>query len=364
MALFRLHGGNRVNTFTCSQCHQTVFFENVRCENCGSALGFVPEKRAMAAFETNDQGPWRVIGEANTESHRPCRNYRVENVCNWMLPADSPDEYCASCRLTEIIPSLNKPESKHLWYRLEQAKRRLIYSLQGLQLPLYSRSEDSEYGLAFQFLEDTPGEDRVVTGHDHGLITLNVAEADDARREKMRKSMHEPYRTLLGHFRHEIGHYYWDILVDGSAWLAEFRQLFGDERSDYAEALNRHYNDGAPADWASHFISAYASSHPWEDWAETWAHYLHMMDGLHTAAQWGVDLRPAGAPQTSVTEAYLAKHATDFDALLLQQWLPLTRFLNSLNRSLGQPDAYPFTIASPVVDKLRFIDRVIHQRTA
>jgi len=155
-----------VNTFTCSQCHQTVFFENVRCESCGSALGFVPTKRAMFAFEADDHGPWRVAGQATGESYRPCRNYRVENICNWMLPANSTDEYCASCRLTEIIPTLNKPESKHLWFRLEQAKRRLIYSLQGLQLPLHSRAEDPHYGLAFQFLEDTPGDERIVTGHD------------------------------------------------------------------------------------------------------------------------------------------------------------------------------------------------------
>jgi len=318
----------------------------------------------MFAFEPSELAPWRQLGQSGGASRRPCRNYRVENVCNWMLPPDSPDAFCASCRLTEIIPALNKPESKHLWYRLEQAKRRLIYSLQGLRLPLRSRSEDSEYGLAFRFLEDIPGNESVVTGHERGIITLNVAEADDVRREKTRKSMHEPYRTLLGHFRHEIGHYYWDILIGSSSWLNEYRQLFGDERLDYADALSRHYSEGAPADWASKFISAYASSHPWEDWAETWAHYLHMIDALHTAAQWGVDLRPSSAAGTSVSDAFVARHAADFDTMLLQQWLPLTCFLNSLNRSLGQPDAYPFTIPTPVVDRLRFIDRVIRERPA
>jgi len=350
-----------MNNFACSQCHQTVFFENVRCENCGSALGFAPERRSMFAFEVNDQGPWRVLGVTDEKPRRACRNYHVENVCNWMLPADSSDEYCASCRLTEIIPALNKTENKHLWYRLEQAKRRLIYSLLGLHLPLRNRSEDPEYGLAFQFLEDIPGNEHVITGHERGVITLNVAEADDVRREKTRKSMHEPYRTLLGHFRHEIGHYYWDILIGNSSWLGEYRQLFGDEQHDYAEALSHHYSGGPPPDWASHYISAYASSHPWEDWAETWAHYLHMIEALHTAAQWHVDLRTTNKTGSSTDAAYVARPASDFDALL-EQWLPLTCFLNSLNRSLGQPDAYPFTIPTPVIEKLRFIDRVIRER--
>jgi hypothetical protein len=351
-----------LNTFSCTQCRHPVFFENVTCENCSSALGFVPGERAMMAFEVNAEEPWRVAGRESGKAYRPCRNYRVENVCNWMVPTDSTDEYCASCQLTEIIPALNKPENKNHWYRLEQAKRRLIYSLQGLHLSLRSRKEDPAHGLAFQFLEDIAGTERVMTGHDNGLITLNVAEADDARREKMRTTMHEPYRTLLGHFRHEVGHYYWDILIDGSPWFDEFRKLFGNEQINYADSLSRHYNQGTPTDWANNFISAYASAHPWEDWAETWAHYLHIVDGLDTAAQWGVNLRPNRATGASVNVASLARQADDFDALLVEQWLPLTCFLNCLNRSLGQPDAYPFTIASPVVDKLRFINRVIRGR--
>lgn len=319
----------------------------------------------MWSFKASAEGPWTVLSQKgeSTSAFRPCRNYRVENVCNWMVGEDDANEYCECCRLTEIIPALNKPENKDRWYRLEQAKRRVIYSLQGLKLPLRTRTEDPEKGLAFQFLEDVPGQDRVVTGHDKGLITLNVAEADDARREKMRAAMHEPYRTLLGHLRHEVGHYYWEILINGSSYQDEFRKLFGDERADYSAALKHHYDTGAPADWAENYISAYASSHPWEDWAETWAHYLHVTDGLHTALAWGVDLRPPKAADRKVNAASLAQRIDDFDTKLLHQWLPLTRFLNSLNRSLGHSDAYPFTVATPVLERLRFIDRVVREKS-
>lgn len=351
-----------MKTFRCTHCHQPIYFENVRCENCGSALGFIPNERAMASFEVRDDGPWRVLGRDDGYVYRACRNYRVENVCNWMVRPDDPEELCDCCRLTEIIPALHKPENKQRWYRLEQAKRRLIYSLQGFHLPLVTRAQDPQRGLAFQFLEDTTPNERVLTGHSAGVITLNVAEADDAKREEMRTAMHEPYRTLLGHFRHEVGHYYWDILIADTPWLNEFRRLFGDEQADYGLALQRHYEQGAPAEWDKTFISAYASVHPWEDWAETWAHYLHMTDGLHTAENWGVSLRPKKADTAPVQDVQVRERAADFDTLFFEQWLPLTRFLNSLNRSLGHTDAYPFTVASPVVEKLRFIDRVIRER--
>src|SRR5262249_50270393 len=155
------------------------------------------------------------------------------------------------------------------------AKRRLVYTLLALNLPLVSRQEDRESGLSFEFLADPadPAAPRVMTGHAGGVITVNVAEADDAERERRRLQMNEPYRPLLGAFRHEIGHYYWDRLIRGSARLAAFRETFGDERADYAEALDRHHAGGPPGDWQDRFVSAYASSHPWEDWAETWAHY-------------------------------------------------------------------------------------------
>src|SRR5437868_9942335 len=130
-----------------------------------------------------------------------------------------------------------------------------------------------------------------MTGHKDGIVTMKVEEADDVTRVRVRTQMREPYRTLLGHFRHETGHYYWDRLIANSDWLEPFRGLFGDERASYAEALDRHYQQGAPLDWQPQYVSAYATMHPWEDWAETWAHYLHMMDAVDTALGFGMSAR-------------------------------------------------------------------------
>src|SRR6185436_17928775 len=194
---------------------------------------------------------------------------------------------CRSCRLDKVIPNLANAGAKEGWHRLESAKRRLLYTLIDLGLPVE--------GLAFQFLEDAPGGNKVFTGHEGGVITINVAEADDPFREKMRVQMGEAYRTLLGHFRHEVGHHYWERLVSQSDRLAGFRERFGDERADYDQARQRHYEQGPPADWGTRFVSVYASMHPWEDWAETWAHYLHMTDTLETARAHGVVVRAEGA---------------------------------------------------------------------
>ena len=301
---------------------------------------------------------WRSLHpEAQGRLYRMCDNYAIENVCNWMVPADSPHRLCASCELTRVIPNLAPPDNRMFWYRLEAAKRRLLYTLAVLKLPIGPMQDGVDGGVAFEFLEDSPEGKRVLTGHDNGLITLNVAEADDAQREKARAQMHEPYRTLLGHFRHEIGHYYFDRLVDGTQWAQPFRDLFGDERADYGEALERHYREGPPADWMQTFISAYATTHPWEDWAETWAHYLHMVDTLDTALSCGLALVPDDPREPTLTDSTPVEDA-GFDSLL-KRWFPLTYVLNSLNRSLGMPDGYPFTLAPKVVDKLRFVHRVV-----
>ena len=317
-----------------------------------------PSPAPLQSAESGAPELWRSLHpEAHGRLYRMCDNYAVANVCNWMVPADSPHRLCVSCELTTVIPNLAPPENRMFWYRLEAAKRRLLYTLAALKLPIGPIQAGSDGGVAFEFLEDSPEGKRVLTGHDNGLITLNIAEADDARREKARAQMHEPYRTLLGHFRHEIGHYYFDQLVADTQWISPFRDLFGDEREDYGEALERHYREGPPPDWMQTFISAYATTHPWEDWAETWAHYLHMVDTLDTAMSCGLALVPDDPREPTLTDSTPVEDA-GFDSLL-KRWFPLTYVLNSLNRSLGMPDGYPFTLAPKVVDKLRFVHRVV-----
>ncbi|WP_369065447.1 zinc-binding metallopeptidase family protein [Burkholderia gladioli] len=347
-----------MKTFHCGNCGQLVFFENVRCERCEAPLGYLPEVGEVGAFEIDaSSGQWRSLHPSVAgQLYRPCHNYSVENVCNWMVPADSPASYCESCALTETIPDLSNPDNRPLWYRTEAAKRRLVYTLTMLGLPVESRLLAPERGMSFAFKAATESEP-VMTGHANGLITLNLTEADDAERERVRAAMHEPYRTLVGHFRHEIGHYYFDRLIVGSAWQEAFRERFGDERADYQAALDAHYQNGAPAGWEDSYISEYASMHPWEDWAETWAHYLHMVDTLDTANACGLVLDPDDESlphlddQTSVDEASFGN--------LMRRWFPLTYALNSLNRSMGVADAYPFALSPAVVAKLRFVHRVI-----
>src|SRR5260221_13065587 len=210
--------------------------------------------------------------------------------------------------------------------------------------------------MMFSFLRDRADRCcKVFTGHTDGLITINIAEADDPFREKLRKQLGEGYRTIIGHFRHEIGHYYWDRLISDSEWLPAFRSIFGDERYDYDEAVRRHYSEGPPNGWPADFVSAYASMHPWEDWAETWRHYLHMIDTLGTARAYGLVLQPkplGGAPNHRLTTRAL--HFDDFDDLLAG-WVPLTVALNGLNRSMGIVDPYPFVLAPAVTKKLSFV---------
>jgi hypothetical protein len=346
-----------MKTFQCNHCNQLVFFENFRCERCQSLLGFVPELAAITSFEDAGEGLWRSRHPKNSEAlFKPCHNYAVEKVCNWMVPADSTDPLCHACRLTRTIPNLRAPNRRYYWFRLEAAKRRLLYTLAELGLRVDSRLENPKTGLQFEFLEDTRGK-KVITGHSKGLITMNLAEADDAYRERTRLAMGEPYRTLLGHFRHEIGHYYFDRLIAGTPHLTRFRELFGDERADYKKALAVHYKSGPPKDWRDSFVSAYATTHAWEDWAETWAHYLHMIDTIDTAMSCGVVIGQGGQTPDVPVDIIAVGDATFGE--LMQRWYPLTFALNSLNRSLGMPDAYPFTLAAPVVEKLRFVHDVV-----
>jgi hypothetical protein len=348
--------------FHCDHCDHLVFFENHSCVSCGRQLAFLPDIAEIGSLDAGAPGTWvSPLAGASPAGYRLCANYTAYNVCNWAIPADDPDTLCPSCRLTRAIPDPSLQWQREAWYKLEVAKRRLVYSLLQLRLPVANRVDDPQHGLAFEFLADQPqAGGPVLTGHLDGVITINLAEADDAERERRRLQLHEPYRTLLGHVRHEVGHYYWERLIDGSRLLGPFRALFGDERADYGAALQAHYVSGPPGDWQSRFISSYATAHPWEDWAESWAHYLHMTDTLETAAACGVSIRPRRRDEPALPRVPAAAGSPDaaFDRLL-DSWFPMTYVLNNLNRGLGVPDAYPFVISPPAIEKLRFIHEVI-----
>jgi hypothetical protein len=348
--------------FSCSECQQPLFFESVGCTSCGRTLAYLPDRAIVSAL-AQDGGAnlWRALNPiAGGAEYRLCQNYSEYSVCNWAVPAGDPEPFCRACRLNRLIPNLSQPGAMEAWRRLELAKRRLVHSLLELGLPVVSRDADPR-GVSFSFLRDgeTPAE-RIATGHQDGVITINIAEADDPFRERMRVSLGETYRTLLGHFRHEIGHYYWDRLVRDSPFLPRFRALFGDEQADYASAQQRHYAAGPPPNWQAQFVSAYASMHPWEDWAETWAHYLHMVDTLDTARAYGLSVRAAAKAGTLTPIRVKARRLDlhDFDDLI-DGWVPLTLALNSLNRSMGTADSYPFVLSQPATEKLRFVHDVI-----
>jgi hypothetical protein len=335
-----------MRTFSCD-CGARVFFVNTRCVTCGRELAFLPDRGHMATLELQG-GDLRCVGLGGAR-YRRCANQLQFDVCNWLVPEGDPHDRCQSCRLNRVVPNPGDGENQALWTEVERSKRHLVYTLNQLGLPVRPKSDDPR-GLAFEILDERAEEEPVMTGHADGVITLNLREADPVSREAARIALREGYRTVLGHLRHEVGHYYWDLLVAGTARHEDFRVRFGDERADYAAALRRHY-DGVPASggWHGSFISAYAQVHPWEDWAETWAHYLHMIDTLETASHFG--LTTDGAKAAGET-------GWQFDALV-DEWSELAVALNALNRSMGMPDAYPFTVSDAVKEKLRFVAEVI-----
>ncbi|WP_428420798.1 zinc-binding metallopeptidase family protein [Methylibium sp.] len=351
------------------RCGRPVFFRNSLCNGCGAALGYEAERGQVLALEPGPQErTWLADGDPQT-LYRRCGNFDTVAGCNWLVAASADGSFqplCRACRLNHTIPDLTQPDHAELWRRIELAQRRLVSQLISLGLPVASRAAgddmDAKRGLMFDVLAAQPGAPAVMTGHASGLITLNLEEADDAVRERTRAAMREPYRTLLGHFRHEVGHYYWDRLVAGTPWLDGYRELFGDERADYAAALQRHYVEGPAPDWAQRHVSSYASTHPWEDWAETWAHYLHMVDTHDTALSFGLDARAVAIEIEPFDASVLWRPddpgAAEFLAFV-NDWVALTSVLNELSRSMGQHDFYPFVLPRPVVAKLQFVHLVV-----
>ncbi len=305
-------------------CGQTVYFDNHSCGNCGRALAFDPSTLRMQSEE------WPGAGLPF------CGNRANAVQCNWL--SDSLGAYCLSCQLSRVIPTLGKIGNEAWWRQLEAAKRVLIRDLLRLGLPVQSGE------LSFEFMEDRRtnplvDEEFVLIGHRAGTITINAAEADDLFRESMRLKMGEPVRTLLGHMRHESGHYYFNVLLDEQAKDAA-RVLFGDERADYETALAEHYQVGPRADWQSAWISPYASAHPSEDWAECWSHYLQIRAAIDVAEDEGW-----------VVSSARANWYESGGALL--------RSINEFCRSLGLADAYPYVWNEPVRRKIDYIHRTL-----
>ncbi|MDQ0392974.1 zinc-binding metallopeptidase family protein [Labrys monachus] len=347
--------------FQCQHCGLAVHFDNTFCVNCHHRIGYLQDRFEMTALEP-DGDAWRALADPE-KRYFFCENEKYD-VCNWLVP-EGGETFCESCRHNRTIPDLSFPENHLKWQKIELAKRYLFRSLMRWHLPTRSRAEDPDSGLVFDFVADVVRPDgtveRVMTGHDEGVITLNIAEADDVERESRRRSMGESYRTLLGHFRHEVGHYYWDRLVRDGQEFESFRAVFGDERDDYGAALQRYYESGPPADWQDSFISAYATAHPWEDFAESWAHYIHMVDAIETALAYGIDVKSRFGPaNTRKIDARFEPYAAGSVDELINAWVPLTIAINGVNRSMGQPDLYPFVLSHPVTVKLQYIHDLIH----
>jgi hypothetical protein len=327
-----------VRAFSCPSCGRLVTFESSHCLHCDQELGFDWAARQIAAM-----APGR----------RRCANARIAG-CNGLVSDDGMQ--CASCAMTRTRPADGDLAGLGGFARAEAAKRRLLFELAELGLGVVSWREQEQGGLAFDLLSSA--EAPVSTGHADGVITLDLNETDAVEREARRRQLGEPYRTVLGHLRHEIAHYYQPILAPEATLARDAcRRVFGDDRADYQQAIDRHYAEGPPDDWEARFVSAYATMHPWEDWAETFAHYLHIRDTLQTAEAYGVRV---DGPQVATTDPAPLRSdpraaAPSLDGLL-GAWLPLTYALNAINRSMGAEDLYPFVLPPAVQQKLAFID--------
>jgi len=346
-----------MQAFSCTSCGNDVYFENSACLHCGAELGFDPEGLIIAGVRPNpaQDGTLVTLGTPS-KTVRRCAN-AAHAACNWLLNAGEAGPLCRACSLNRTIPDLSDPQHLAAWRAVESARKRLVYTLLRLGLPI--SGVDGVPPMTFDVLQDAR------TGHLDGVVTIDLAEADNVERERRREQLDEPYRSLLGHLRHESAHYYWPIIVEKAGLTEEFRTIFGDERRDYGEALASYHANGPFADWQQSFVSAYASAHPWEDWAETWAHYLHILDTVDTAEAVGIEPRSKGMVEGSAwpfgrTDPY---RGISVDALM-DRWVPLASAMNDLARSMGHSDFYPFVTAAATRPKFAFVDRAIRQAAA
>ncbi len=332
-----------MRSLTCPRCAAPLWLESLTCESCGLAVMYDPVGSRLVPLDAADL--------------TPCANRGF--LCNWALPAGGDEDLCYSCRMIRRRPEPDDAPALAKFAVTGQSQRRLLVGLADLGLPVVPHWERPG-GLAFDLLSSRSGDGPVVIGHASGLITIDLAETLDDHRARLKIQLGEPYRTVLGHFRHEVGHYYqWQLLeAPDSPLLPECRALFGDERVSYSEALQRHYRDGAPADWPASFISAYATMHPWEDFAETFAHYQHILLTLGIVATGGLRIEPIG----SVIAHPVAPRASYADVSMgvaLDDWRGVSHLLNRANHAMGKPDLYPFRIPGAVREKLDFIHRVV-----
>lgn len=354
-----------MKNFACTRCGNKIYFENLRCVRCGSALGFDHDTLKTVAIEPQDNAGtadlllFKVVGGTDALV-RYCAN-AAHGACNWLTSAGGGNGLCIACNLNRTIPNLSEPGGLDAWRELERAKKRLVYSLSRFGLPVDATGQGTGK-LTFDFVRDA------TTGHLDGVITIDISEADAVERARQRQLFGEPYRALLGHLRHESGHFYWHYLVERTGRIESFRAVFGDERAGYADALQRHHAMGPPADWNERHVSSYASMHPWEDWAETWAHYLHMVSAVDTAEAEGMEPRApdqsAGDQRAGSVVPFEKSHdiyrELDFHALM-DRWIPLATALNSMSRCMGHEDFYPFIIPAAAYDKLAFVHDVIRK---
>ena len=322
-----------MKAYRCRTCDNTLHFENSVCVSCGTHLGFSREERAIVPVD--DEGLY--VDSEGGEWH-VCRNLPLSG-CTWLTQENGGQ--CFSCSLTRTRPNDEDAVGLANYPAAEKAKRRVLVELDALGFEVIGKDTDPENGLAFDLLSSV--EENVTIGHANGLITIDLAESQAAHREKVREKLGEPYRTMLGHFRHEVGHYFEWQLVRGDELNERCRELFGDERIDYQGEIKRHYAEGPPEGWESSYISSYATMHPFEDFAESWAHYLHICDTISTASEYGL------------TTVGTLSSFTNFRDVVVGIWMPLSVALNMINRSMGHDDLYPFVIPAPVLDKLDFV---------
>lgn len=346
-----------MRTFRCS-CDNMLFFDNSVCLRCGLETGFCPACQNLTAIVAQPDGSFRCSNSACGASLAKCANYSAHNVCNRCVvlegaPPETPS-LCEYCSFNQTIPDLNVPGNAEKWYRLEAAKRRLLYELDILRLPFRFPESDPRPSLKFDFKADilpkkflwwTMGKkEQVFTGHANGLITINIREANDAERERLRVNFGEAHRTLIGHFRHEIAHYFWEVLVRGRDEERCVAVFGNHEKPTYSEALETYYKNGPAADWRERFVSAYATMHPWEDFAETFATYLDMVSVLGTAYHSGF--------------VPVVPRFGDFDSMLAQ-YKALGIGMNEINRSMGLLDLVPEVFVEKVRAKMRYIHDIV-----